>query len=106
MGDMITKTGDYTTAIKIYELATFSPNYNTWAFKDVLKKRIINAERNTKTFLDSTQIGMDNVMINNSGNLCMSCHKMSKEDNELFKDYNWQAYFKKNDIYSINGLKK
>jgi tetratricopeptide (TPR) repeat protein len=106
MGDMITKTGDYTTAIKIYELAKSSPNYNTWTFKEILNNRIINAERNTKTFLDKTQKGIDNVIINNSGNLCMSCHKMSKDDNEIFKNYNWAAYFKTNDIYSINGLKK
>lgn len=106
MGDMITKTGDYTTAIKVYELAKSAPNFNTWAFKELLERRITNAERNTKTFLDKKQEGMDNVIINNSGNLCMSCHKMSTEDNEIFKNYNWPAYFKTNDIYSINGLKK
>jgi len=106
MGDMITKTGDYTTAIKIYELAKSSPNYNTWPFKNVLENRITNAERNTKLFLDKTQKGMDNVIINSSGNLCMSCHKMSEDDHEIFKNYNWPAYFKTNDIYSINGLKE
>ena len=106
MGDMITKTGDYTTAIKIYELAKSSPNYNTWVFKGVLENRIVNAERNTKTFLDKAEKGIDNVIINNSGNLCMSCHKMSEEDNKIFKNYNWAGYFKTNDIYSINGLKK
>ncbi len=106
MGDMITKTGDYTTAIKIYELAKSSPNYSTWTFKEVLENRITNAERNTKTFLDKKQKGMDNVIINSSGNLCMSCHKMSKEDKEIFRNYNWPAYFKTKDIYSINGLKK
>jgi len=106
MGDMITKTGDYTTAMKIYELAKSSPNYSSWSFKEVLENRIKNAERNTKTFLSKNQKGIDNVIINNSGNLCMSCHKMSSEDKELFKNYDWLNYFKTNDIYSINGLKK
>ncbi len=106
MGDMITKTGDYITAIKVYEIAKSSPNYSTWVFKDVLEKRIENAERNTKLFLAKNQKGIDNVIINNSGNLCMSCHKMSGEDKELFKNYNWTSYFATNDIYSINGLKE
>ena len=103
MGDMITKTGDYNLAKKIYELAKASPNFNTWVFKDVLEKRILNAEKNTTVFLAKNQKGIDNVIINNSGNLCMSCHKMSKEDFSMYKNYNWQDYFKSNDIYAISS---
>ncbi|TAD85202.1 MAG: hypothetical protein EAY75_11765 [Bacteroidetes bacterium] len=105
MGDMITKTGDAKTAVKIYELAKSSPNYATWAFKDVLETRIKNAELNTKVFLAKNQKGINNVIINNSGNLCMSCHKMTAEDKALFKNYNWIDYFKSSDIYALKGLK-
>jgi hypothetical protein len=103
---MIIKTGDVKTAVKIYELAQASPNYDTWEFKPLLESRIRNAERNTQVFNDRKQSGMDNVMITNSGNLCMSCHKMSARDKEQFKNYDWPAFFKKTDIYSIKGLGK
>lgn len=105
MGDMITKKGDFTTAIKIYELAKSSPNYNTWEFKQLLEKRILNVKKNTKTFLDKNEKGLDNLIITNSGMLCMSCHKMSNEDKQLYKNFKWPDYFKEKDIYSLNGLK-
>ncbi|MBO9591364.1 MAG: hypothetical protein J7599_00560 [Niabella sp.] len=105
MGDMIVRTGDAATAKKIYALAKASPNYNSWAFKEVLEKRIQHAERNTTVFLDPAQQGIDNVIIASSGYNCSSCHKMSAADQEHFKNYNWVNYFKTRDIYSVNGLK-
>lgn len=106
MGDMIIKTGDYQTAIKIYELAKASPDYNTWAFKPILEKRILHAQRNTQTFLDNNQQGIDNTIISASASSCMSCHKMSNADQIRFKDFDWKKYFKEKDIYAINGLKE
>lgn len=105
MGDMIVKTGDYQTAAKVYELAKASPDYDTWEFKPVLEKRIQNAQRNTQTFLDNSQQGIDNVIISVSGSLCMSCHKMSTADLSRFNQFNWKKFFKEKDIYSVNGLK-
>lgn len=105
MGDMIVKTGDAVTAQKIYGLVKASPNYKSWPFKEVLEKRIQNAERNTRIFNDNTQQGVDNVIIGNSGYNCSSCHQMSNADENQFKNFNWVKYFKERDIYSINGLK-
>ncbi len=101
MGDMITKTGDYNLAKKIYELAKASPNFSTWVFKDLLERRILNAEKNTTIFLAKNQKGVDNVIINNSGSLCISCHKMSDQDKIFYKDFDFLSYFKSNDIYSL-----
>lgn len=106
MGDMITKTGDFNTAKKIYELAKSSPNYSTWIFKEVLENRIKNAELNTKIFLAKNQKGINNVIINNSGSLCISCHQMTKEDKAFYKDFNLTNYFKLNDIYAIKNQLK
>lgn len=107
MGDMIIKTGDFKTAIKIYELAKSSPNYESWVFKDLLEKRILNAESNTKLFLERTQKNeIDSMIITNSGSLCISCHKMSEKDNELYKNYDWKKFFKSENIYSINKKEK
>ncbi|MGV3602617.1 MAG: hypothetical protein ACO1N1_15500 [Dyadobacter fermentans] len=104
MGDMIVKTGDHAMAVKIYELAKASPDYNNWVFKDVLEKRITNAQQNTVKFLDETQQGIDNVMIAGSGALCMSCHQMSEGDKLRYKDFDWKKYFRETDVYSVKGL--
>ncbi len=35
MGDMLTKSGDWQTARKVYALARQSPDYAQWPYRDV-----------------------------------------------------------------------
>ncbi|MRH99653.1 hypothetical protein GH721_03815 [Kriegella sp. EG-1] len=101
MGDMLVKSGDYKKGIKVYEMIKQVPQYNTWPFKKELQERIENAEINVVNFrkeVANNEVVPDkNLMMVNTSISCMSCHQMSKADED---------YFKINDIYKRMYLKK
>lgn len=74
MGDMLVKEGNWQTAIKIYQNAKLSKNYDTWPYRTFLENRIKNAQNNTKNF---QQLGTtpDQRILLNSGYGCVVCHQ-------------------------------
>ena len=87
MGDMLVKSGDWQTAIKIYHNATLAPNYATWPYRKLLETRIANAEANVSHFQqepaatdmtnESTHHWHDanKTILFNSGYGCVACHQ-------------------------------
>ena len=79
MGDMLVKSGDWQTAIKIYNNAKLADNYVTWPYKSVLEKRIQNAQQNVTAFnqpIDNATLSADQKLIMfNSQFSCMACHQ-------------------------------
>lgn len=91
-GDMLVKNGEWKEAIDVYKLARFSEQYDSWNYKDILEKRIINAKANVEFFRkeiprnQKSEIGK--TMLVQTKISCRSCHQMSKVDKErFFKDY-------------------
>ena len=77
MGDMLVKSGDWQTAQKIYANAKIPPSYGQWKFRDVLERRIANAQSNVEIF-NAAQPGADKMhqrMMFNSPFNCMACHQ-------------------------------
>lgn len=82
MGDMLVKSGDWQTAIKIYQNAKLSKNYSSWPFRHFLEKRIANAKTNVKNFqtplpTQSSKGHLDpnKILLFNSGYGCVACHQ-------------------------------
>ena len=50
MGDMVVKAGDPATARKLYAQARLARDFGTWPFRDVLARRITDAESNVARF--------------------------------------------------------
>jgi hypothetical protein len=73
MGDMLVKSGDWRTGVKLYENARLSRQYSAWKFRAVLDKRIAHARENVARF-NATRPARDGLMIN-SGFACMACHQ-------------------------------
>lgn len=74
MGDMLVKSGDWQTAIKIYNNAKLSKNYHQWPYRQMLEKRILNAKANVQYF-NQQSISADRAIMFNSGHGCMACHQ-------------------------------
>lgn len=70
MGDMLVKSGDWQTGIKIYNNAKLSKNYTAWPYRTMLTDRIQHAEKNVAEF----QKANAKVMFN-SGYGCVVCHQ-------------------------------
>lgn len=89
MGDMLVKSGDWQTAIKIYRNAMLASNYTSWPYHTFLEKRILNAKENVKNFqkdllektLTNTQTPKhhdpNKMILFNSGYGCVACHQRS-----------------------------
>lgn len=85
MGDMLVKSGDWQTAIKIYRNAMLASNYPSWPYRTFLEKRIVNAKNNVRSFqqeqLDVTGYHQskwhnpDKTILFNSGYGCVACHQ-------------------------------
>lgn len=45
MGDMLVKSGDWQTAVKIYRNATLAKHYSSWPYRKLLEARMVNPER-------------------------------------------------------------
>lgn len=73
MGDMLVKSGNWQTGIKIYKTAKLSKQYQSWPYRTLLESRIANAEGNVEKFrhekLDKRAV------LFNSGYGCVACHQ-------------------------------
>jgi len=76
MGDMLVKSGDWKTAIRIYNNAKLAKNYSSWPYKTMLEKRIKNANENVQYF-QKEYVSTDRTILFNSGHGCMACHKQA-----------------------------
>lgn len=74
MGDMLVKSGDPETGIKIYNNAKLAKSYYKWPYKEMLEKRILNAKSNVKYFNQKSNNPHQSVMFN-SGYGCVVCHQ-------------------------------
>lgn len=75
MGDMLVKSGDPQTAVKIYRNAQLAKNYQTWPYRTILEKRIINAKDNVAPFQKELLGSPDKSILFQSGYGCMVCHQ-------------------------------
>lgn len=73
MGDMLVKSGDWQTAILIYQNAKLAKNYASWPFREMLEQRILSAQQNVTYFQDSKEI--KHTILFNSGHGCTVCHQ-------------------------------
>ena len=73
-GDMLTKSGDTTLAVRIYQNAKLSPDYSGWAYKGILEDRIRHVAANVREFNDD-KAGLK--MLGQSVMSCMACHQAS-----------------------------
>lgn len=76
MGDMLVKSGDWRTGVKVYELARGVASFSQWPFRDVLETRIRDAEQNVVAFRrpESNEHGNPRIMLG-SWFACMACHQ-------------------------------
>ena len=76
MGDMLVKSGDWRTAVRVYALARGMSSYPQWAFRDVLEARITHAEANVAAFRrpESAASGGARMMLG-SAYACVVCHQ-------------------------------
>jgi len=85
-GDMLVKSGNPEEAISVYKLTRHVQQYNDWDYRDVLERRIKNAKRNVNVFRKplnrSDNVGVDDVIMVETGIACRSCHQMSAGDRE------------------------
>lgn len=74
MGDMLVKSGDWQTGIKIYQNAKLAKNYLTWPYRNMLEKRIQTAKENVNNFQKDFS-DPDKTMMFNTGYGCVACHQ-------------------------------
>lgn len=80
MGDMLVKSGDCQTAVKIYNNAKLASNYASWPYRAVLEDRIRHAAENTEPFNIIIPYSVPrkypaNTIMFNSRFSCMACHQ-------------------------------
>lgn len=75
MGDMVTKSGDWKLAQKLYANAKLSKTYNEWAYRDALEARIRDAEANVVAFNDEKATGDGKKIMRSTSFSCMACHQ-------------------------------
>src|SRR3712207_6274872 len=76
MGDMLVKSGDWRTGVKVYALARGMTSYPRWAFRDVLEARIAHAEQNVPAFRRPAPEGTTDARIMlGSRFACVACHQ-------------------------------
>jgi tetratricopeptide (TPR) repeat protein len=77
MGDMLVKSGDWQSAKKIYANAKLSDQFANWALRDVLERRIQDAQSNVAIF-NAPQSGTNvrnHKMMSDSAFSCVACHQ-------------------------------
>jgi hypothetical protein len=76
MGDMLVKSGDWRTGVRVYALARGMTSYPRWAFRDVLETRIAQAEQNVAAFRRPEAAGADGPrLMLGSRFACVACHQ-------------------------------
>ncbi|MGC3944790.1 MAG: hypothetical protein QM762_09735 [Chryseolinea sp.] len=91
-GDMLVKSGSWEDAVSVYKICQYVPQYDDWDYKEVLERRIFNAERNATIFQrpvgKGQRVSADVAIMVETGIACRSCHQMSAGDRErTFKGY-------------------
>lgn len=99
-GDLLVKNGDWEKAVSIYELARHAPDYPNWPYRDVLERRIRNAQANVPIFRQKPGkgeiIGLDEAVMVETAMACRACHQMSSRDLEVtYKSFNKKSYLDK-----------
>ena len=108
MGDMLVKSGDWKKGIQVYNLAKQVPQYDTWAFKDVLDVRISSAKENVMNFRknikNGAKIELKNAILVNTSIACMACHQMSQRDLDYYQDtsFDWNKFKIEKNLYGIH----
>ena len=77
LGDMLVKAGDWQTAQKVYAAARLSDTYAQWKYRDVLERRIADAQANVVAFNRSDGAAdktFQRIMIATPF-ACMVCHQ-------------------------------
>lgn len=78
MGDMLVKSGDWQTAVKIYANAKLIREYPGWLLQKVLEERIATAQANVELFRTSYPLSVAvtaRTLMFNSKYSCMACHQ-------------------------------
>lgn len=75
MGDMLVKSGDWQTAIKIYKNARLSRTYRAWPYRKMLEERILHAKENVRYFQKEQVHTPARTVLFNSGYGCVACHQ-------------------------------
>lgn len=78
MGDMLVKSGDWQTAIRIYNNAKLSKDYTRWPYRDLLEKRIVQARINVARFRSPRSGIPESTILFSSGRGCVVCHQANK----------------------------
>ncbi len=75
-GDMLVKNGEVALARAMYANARLSTSYASWAYREVLERRIIDAETNVAAFRDLAPPAQGSApMMVQSDFSCMACHR-------------------------------
>ena len=105
MGDMLVKSGDYKTGIKIYQMIKEVPEYNDWPFHNILESRISNAKQNVMKFRQSIQrdkvYNDQDVMMVNTSISCMACHQMSTDEQLKYSNFDIDKYLNERNAYFL-----
>ncbi|MEZ4776912.1 MAG: hypothetical protein R3D00_27305 [Bacteroidia bacterium] len=96
-GDLLVKNGDWQQAISIYELAKYAPDYAYWPYREVLEKRMQNAQANVARFRKEVRqgdiIGLDDAVMVQTAMACRACHQMSAQDlNITYRNFDRKTY--------------
>ncbi len=78
MGDMLVKSGDWQTGLKIYANAKLAADYLGWPYRGVLEERMATAEANVELFRrqhKNSETITERTMMFNSKFSCMACHQ-------------------------------
>ena len=99
-GDLLVKNGDWKQAISIYELAKYAPDYAHWPYRDVLERRMQNAQANVERFRREVRkvdvIGLDDAVMVQTAMACRACHQMSTQDLDItYRNFDRKAYLNK-----------
>ena len=74
-GDMLVKSGDPATAVKMYANAKLTPDYAKWPYREALEARIANANANVATFRNPKPSPDTTKMMVQSTYACAGCHQ-------------------------------
>jgi tetratricopeptide (TPR) repeat protein len=75
-GDMLVKKGDVALARAMYSNARLPTSYAGWAYRDVLERRITDAEANVAVFREAPpSLPGDGPLMVESNFSCMGCHR-------------------------------
>ncbi len=75
MGDMVVKQGDVATARNVYAQARLAKEYPTWPYREVLDRRIAEADLNVARFRAPARNEKERRMMIESTFSCMGCHQ-------------------------------